>query len=476
MGQKTTHRTNYEALRAHFAGYQQDHVFRFWDTLAADARERLLAQAARIDLGELARVQESLGSAQPEAAGALEAIPVERIPEHGGSAARFAEARERGEAILRAGRVAALVVAGGQATRLGFAGPKGAFPLGPVSDRSLFEQQAQKLRRLRSRYRCDIPWYVMTSDATDAPTRALLAEHKYFGLPEQDVFVFRQGMVPSLDFGGRMLLERPDRIFENPNGHGGSLTALLDSGALDDMERRGIDTLFYYQVDNPLVRLADPAYLGFHDAAGADMSCKVIKKRDAAEKVGVVARRDGKIGVVEYTEISDTHRNARDDAGELVYWAGNAAIHVLGTRFVRRTARQAERSLPFHASPKKIPALDADGRPSEPSEPNGHKLERFIFDALPAARAVCVVEAQRSLEYSPVKNATGEDSPETARRDLMACYRSWLEEAEIALPGPDIALEIDHAVVDGPEDAQRLGVASIQEASEVIRQSSGASR
>jgi UDP-N-acetylglucosamine/UDP-N-acetylgalactosamine diphosphorylase len=276
-------------------------------------------------------------------------------------------------------------------------------------------------------------------------------------------------MVQSLDFDGRMMLERPDRIFENPNGHGGSLTALLSSGALDDMERRGVDTVLYYQVDNPLIQIADPAYLGFHFEAEAEMSCKVIRKRDPMEKVGVVARADGKIGVVEYTEIDDEHRFATDEEGELVFWAGNAAIHIFSTAFIRRVAESADELLPYHASSKLIPAIDDDGQLVQPTEPTGRKLERFVFDALGAAQSVCVVEGDRNLEYSPIKNAEGIDSATSARRDLIAVYRSWLDAAGIEIPKGGAAIEIDHSRVDGPEEARQLGIQRCAEAGDVIR-------
>jgi len=352
---------------------------------------------------------------------------------------------------------------------LGFDEPKGAFQIGPVSDRTLFEQQAQKIRGLRRRYGRPLPWYIMTSDATDAATRALFADHDAFGLPAEDVCFFQPGMVQSLDFDGRMMLESPDRIFENPNGHGGALTALLSSGALDDMERRGIDTVFYYQVDNPLIQIAEPSYLGFHLEADSEMSCKVIRKRDAMEKMGVVARRDSKIAVVEYTEIDDEHRFATDEDDELVFWAGNAAIHVFATAFIRRVADSADDFLPYHVSEKLIPTIDDEGRPVRPSEPNGRKLERFVFDALGAARSVCLVEGERDREYSPVKNAEGADSPASARRDLIAVYRSWLDAAGIEAPERGVAIEIDHSRVDGPDEARALGIQRCAEAGDVIR-------
>jgi UDP-N-acetylglucosamine/UDP-N-acetylgalactosamine diphosphorylase len=460
-----------ETLRRHFAAHGQGHVFRFWERLDAAQQRALLDQARSLDLPGLLAALAAAGA--PAAGRRVRPVEVEPLPGRGGEAAAWREARRRGEALLRSGRVGVLVVAGGQATRLGFPGPKGAFPLGPLSERSLFEIQAQKLRRLSERSGQPLPWYVMTSPATDAPTREFFARHDRFGLPADDVFFFEQGMVPSFDFEDRLILAEPGRLATNPDGHGGSLTALLRSGALDDMERRGITTLFYYQVDNPLVRMADPAFLGFHAGAGAEVSCKVVRKLDPMEKVGIVARVDDGVGVVEYTELDDELRHQRDADGELVYWTGNIAIHVFETAFVRRIASEAERWLPFHASEKKIPTVDEDGRPLQPEQPNGRKLERFVFDALPAAKSVCVVEADRGTEFSPVKNASGADSPETARRDLVACYASWLAAAGIDVPAGAL-LELDHSRIDGPEDARALGLRNLADAGDIVRMQPGA--
>jgi UDP-N-acetylglucosamine/UDP-N-acetylgalactosamine diphosphorylase len=353
-----------------------------------------------------------------------------------------------------------MVVAGGQGTRLGFEGPKGLFPLGPVSGRSLFELQAQKLRAARRRWGAPIPWCVMTSPATDTATRAYFAERGSFGLPPDDVLFLCQATAPALDFEGRLLLEAPDRIAESPNGHGGAFQALADSGVLADLGRRGITTLSYYQVDNPLVPLVDPVFLGLHALEGAEMSAKVVRKLDPMEKVGVLARVDGRVGVVEYTEIDDQHRHLRDANSALVYWAGSIAVHALDVAFAGRVAADAERLLPYHASAKRIPFVDAGGRRVEPAEPNGHKLERFLFDALPAAARVAILEVERADEYAPVKNAEGGDSPATSRAALDALARRWLSGVGIEVPG-DAWIELDHARIDGEDDLRALGVRSL---------------
>ncbi|MBW2273516.1 MAG: UDPGP type 1 family protein [Deltaproteobacteria bacterium] len=463
-------------LRSRFAAHGQEHVFAFWDELDAGSRTALGSQAARIaeELGDLILARDkALGQTDDERGPAIEPVDAIELPRDGGDSTRFEAARARGEAMLADGRVAAFVVAGGQGTRLGFDAPKGAYPVGPVTDRSLFAIQAQKIRGLIRRLGRPVPWYVMTSEATDAETRALFEAENHFGLSENDVWIFPQAMVPAFDFAGRLILEAPHRIFESPDGHGGSLTALAASGALDDMERRGIDTIFYYQVDNPLVRIGDPVYLGFHDERSAEMSCKVVRKIDPMEKVGIVARVDGDVGIVEYTELDDERRFARNEAGELLYWAGNLAIHVLNTGFVRRVSERAFELLPFHASAKKIPCIDAEARLATPEEPNGVKLERFVFDALASAKQVCVLEASAKDEFSPIKNATGNDSPDSCRQDLTAQYRRWLESAGTEVAADIQQIEIDHSIIDGPEDAAKAAFRNVAEAGDVIRVASG---
>jgi UDP-N-acetylglucosamine/UDP-N-acetylgalactosamine diphosphorylase len=219
-------------LRDRFARSGQAHVFRFWDRLDEAARDRLARQAAQIDLERLARIRiDALSLARPRPR-LLEPLPVQRLPERGGDAGERSRARECGEALLAEGRVGVLVVAGGQGSRLGFRGPKAAFPIGPVSTRSLLELLVQKIRGVVRRYGRPLPGYVMTSPNTDAPIRELLEENGHFGLPAEDLFLFSQQEIPAVDFEGSLILERPDRVAVNPDGHGASIPALRSSGAL----------------------------------------------------------------------------------------------------------------------------------------------------------------------------------------------------------------------------------------------------
>ena len=323
--------------------------------------------------------------------------------------------------------MAAFLVAGGQGTRLGFDGPKGAYEIGPVTRRTLFQLHAEKIAALSRRAGKTVPWYIMTSESNHNATVAYFREHAFHGLREDSVRFFRQDMLPAVDRAGKFLLETKSRVFTSPNGHGGSLKALRDSGALADMKERGIDVIFYFQVDNPLVEICDPVFLGRHLEARADMSSKVVRKSSWKEKVGVMGLLGGKLAVIEYSDLPEAAARAVLPDGSLEYWAGSIAIHVLSADFVDRLTRGGFH-LPYHRAEKAIPHVDASGREVKPSEKNGIKFETFVFNALAEARNSVTMEVLREEEFSPVKNAEGEDSPATSRRDLTALYLRWLEE------------------------------------------------
>ncbi|MFH0911032.1 MAG: UDPGP type 1 family protein, partial [Planctomycetota bacterium] len=366
----------------------------------------------------------------------LSPAPVLGLPRTAEEREREAEARAVGEAALRAGRLAAFVVAGGQGTRLGFDGPKGLFPFGPVTGRTLFRIHAEQIRARARRYGAPIPWYIMTSPENNAATRSYFEARGFLGFDEKDVRFFAQATVPALDFEGRLLLAGKGRLARNPDGHGGSLEAPVRSGAIAEMRARGVDTISYFQVDNPLVAICDPVFAGHHIAAGADFSSKAVEKRGPGEKVGVFCLRDGRPAVVEYSDLDEAPKNERDASGRLRFWAGSIAVHLLSVDFVERMARVAE--LPWHVARKAVPALDRDGRLRAPDAPNSLKFERFVFDAMDFAGKSVAVEARREEEFAPLKNAAGDDSPETARRLASERAARLLEASGVRVPrGPD---------------------------------------
>lgn len=420
---------NPEQLMESFQRAGQGQVFAFFDQLAPDEQRRLLAEAAEIDLEEVGHLAKTWLTKNAATAMNLEGLapaPYEKRPEHGGDAAAWAKAKAAGEAALRAGRVAAFTVAGGQGTRLGYDGPKGTFPVTPIKKKPLFQVFAEKIRAAGNRYGRPIRWFVMTSHANHAATEGFFAEHQYFGLDRDRVHFFRQGRMPAVNFDGKIMLESKGAIALSPDGHGGSLRALERSGSLDLMKREGIDTLSYFQVDNPLVRCIDPAFIGWHVLRESEMSSKMVLKGYAEEKVGHFCVQHGKGVVVEYSDLPMATQQETDAEGRLRYVAGNIAVHVLEREFVRRMASGGDLSLPFHRADKKIPTVDASGAELKPAKVNGVKFEMFVFDALPFARNPVLIETRREDDFSPVKNADGVDSPKTARDDQLRQYARWL--------------------------------------------------
>ena len=440
-------------LVATFQKAGQGHVFAFFDRLSPDEQARLLSEAAEIDLSEVDRLNRTLVVPTGAAAGVdltgLAPAPYQPVVAHGGDAAAWQRAKVAGEAALRAGRVAAFTVAGGQGTRLGYDGPKGTFPVTPVLGKTLFQVFAEKLRAAGNRYGRPLHWFIMTSHQNHAATEAFFKTQACFGLDPTKVHFFRQGRMPAVSFEGKILLETMGSIVLSPDGHGGSLRALERSGALDLMEREGIDTLSYFQVDNPLVRAIDPTFVGWHLLHGSEMSSKMVPKAYAEEKLGHFCVQNGKMVVVEYSDLPMAVQRETEAGGELRYRAGSIAIHLLDREFIRRMARSgaAGLALPFHRADKKIPTIDADGSVVKPAKANGVKFELFVFDAQPFAKNPLVIETSRADDFSPVKNAEGVDSPQSCRDDQRRQFARWLNANGARLPTdssglPGVNLEV----------------------------------
>lgn len=393
-----------------------------------------MQQLSSIDFDELDSLSRRYREGKPPVSlEGIEPADVISLPKTKGEISALERIRRIGEEAFRAGEVAAFLVAGGQATRLGIETPKGTFKITPIKKKTIFEHHAEKIRAISKRYGKPFPFYVMTSETNGEPTREFFERHRHFGLNPADVFFFKQDMMPALDLEGRLVLDAKDHIFASPNGHGGSISSLEKSGALADMKARGIKYLSYFQVDNVLIKIGDPIFIGYHIAKGAEMSVKVAPKRDPEEKVGVVCRLGDITTVIEYSDLPKEHKYALNKDGSLRFSAGNLAIHVLSVSFVERLNAE-KHSLPFHIAEKAIPFLDDRGELVKPKQKNGLKFERFVFDALSHAQASAIVEVNRDEEFAPIKNADGEDSPETARDLMIRLYAKWLEGAGMQIP------------------------------------------
>ena len=443
-------KTRFEKVLSLCKKYQQEHLLAFYNQLNANQQKSLLNQIEKLDFTRIPGwIEQYVKNDSPLT------IPVKfdpapsypPQPETAEQKAKYAEARQLGIELLKQGKVAGFVVAGGQGTRLGFDGPKGNFSVSPIRGKTLFAIFGESILAASKKYGADIPWYVMTSPLNDDATKATFEKANYFGLKKKNVVIFQQGTMPNFAFDGKILMADKGTLATSPDGHGGSLKALADSGALADMKKRGIEYLSYWHVDNPLVYVLDPLFIGLHAADGAEMSSKALIKAGPLEKVGNFCLVNGKVTVIEYSDLPDEQAHRKNPDGSLVFELGSIGIHIISVSFVEKLNAGGGFALPFHKAIKKIPHIDAAGNPVNPDEPNGVKLETFVFDALPMAKKSVILQTLRAEEFAPVKNATGVDSAEVTYQMMIDRAAGWLESAGVNVPRkvdgkPDCVLEI----------------------------------
>jgi UDP-N-acetylglucosamine/UDP-N-acetylgalactosamine diphosphorylase len=412
-------------------------VFRFWQELTPEQQADYAKQLESLDWGLIDTLVQNVVTHPHkfELKGDVQPAPYyENKPADPAKQKKLKEAFARGEELLREGRIAAFVVAGGQGTRLGWEGPKGTFPSTPVRKKPLFQCFAEYILALGTRYGKDVPFYIMTSPQNDGPTREFWEKHNYFGMNPKNVMFFPQDQMPAIGYDGKVLLEAKDSLALSPNGHGGSLMALWKSGAIGDMKKRGITQISYFQVDNPIVRCIDPLFIGLHDLDGAQMSSKMLPKAFPKEKLGNFCLIDGKMTVIEYSDLPDELAEQRLPNGDLRFRAGSIALHAIRVDFVEELNRHGF-ALPFHRAEKKINHIDLEsGQPVKPEKPNAVKLETFVFDALPLTRTSIIYETDRLDEFAPIKQAEGIDSPATSEAWTTKRNAEWLEAAGAAVP------------------------------------------
>lgn len=429
-----------QSLQDTLAEFDQQHLLAFWDEIDQNQRAHLVQQLESIDFDQLQQLLSNKADETADDRVGRAALPGNLVTLDTDPTQRAA-AKQAGEEALTAGRVGVILVAGGQGTRLGFPYPKGMFPIGPVSENTLFQILAEQLIARSSRSGNVVPYYVMTSDATHDETVAFFQTNENFGLPEDSVHFFKQGNMPAVDrASGKVLLASKAAVACSPDGHGGMLQALAQSGLLQQMKSDGIDLLYYHQVDNPTAIVADPEFLGFHLRYQSELSVKVVRKVSPTERMGVIVDVDGSLQIIEYSEMTPEEAAGEDADGNWIFWAGNTAIHIFDRGLLERVS---DAGLPFHLAKKDVPHIDEAGAaitPDEPGNPNAIKFERFIFDTLPLAKNALVVEASREREFNPVKNREGNDSPDTAKAALAAIGREWLKAT-----GHDVA---DDAIIE----------------------------
>ena len=415
----------------------QEHLLKFFEELPEDKQNAYLAELASQDwelLPELIKeyVLQKPVIALPENLEPAPYFPL--VPRTDAEADYYAQADTAGSEAISSGKVAAITVAGGQGSRLGFEGPKGTYPIAPVSGKTLFQYFAESLLSASRKYNVSLHWYIMTSVINDQATRDFFAENNYFGLTADRVHFFTQGFMPAIGYDGKLLMADSGSLALSPDGHGGTLLALRKSGMLDDMKARGVEYLSYFQVDNPLVPVVDKRFIGLHILEKSEMSAITLAKTNAHEKVGNFCVANGKLYVIEYSDLPEELALATDESGKLKFIAGSPAIHVISRAFVERLTSGGRLELDWHRADKKIKCIDSNGNAVEPDSPNGVKLESFIFDALKLANKTMIFEADRKEEFAPTKNATGVDSVESCRLMMIDRDARRLERCGVTVP------------------------------------------
>ncbi len=428
----------YKELHDRLSKFGQEHLLNFFDELNREEQNVLTAQINEINWNEIDRLIKEYVLMKPAIKIPADLAPAPFFPlnpKNNEQRVLYKKALEKAKNLLSSSKVAPFTVAGGQGTRLGFDGPKGTFPITPIQRKSLFQYFAERIMRASKKYSATIPWYIMTSDMNHNETVTFFEIHNYFGLNKADVMFFRQGTMPAIGKDGKILLEKKNALALSPNGHGGSLLGLRKSGALNDMTKRGVEYISYFQVDNPLVPIIDLLFIGLHAITESEMSAIMLSKTGPFEKLGNFCVSGNRTMIIEYSDMPSSLAEKRNNDGSLAFIAGSPAIHIISKSFVERLTKDDSISLPWHRADKKVPFVNEKGIRIEPEKENAVKLESFIFDALPIANKTMILESHREKQFAPTKNKTGVDSVESCREMLIERDAQWLEKyADVRIP------------------------------------------
>lgn len=400
----------YEEAKNYLSKFGQEHILKCYDELSPAEQASLLAQIDLIDLSVLENldndnnISSKRGKFEPLGAATIDDI-----------AANSESYEKTGLEALRAGKVAAVLLAGGQGTRLGFDKPKGMFNIGVSRELYIFECLISNLMDVVKQTGTWIPLYIMTSEKNHDDTVEFFEKMGYFGYNSEFVRFFIQDMAPSVDFNGKIYMEGKGRISMSPNGNGGWFSSLLRAGLMEDIKEKGVEWLNVFAVDNVLQRIADPLFIGAVIESGMQSGSKVVSKADPDERVGVLCLEDGMPSIVEYYEMTDEMRTLRDENGDLSYRFGVILNYLFN---VEKLLEISGKKLPVHIVDKKIPYMNEKGEMISPEKPNGHKFETLVLDMVHMQDSCLAYEVVRNREFAPVKNSSGVDSVDSARELL----------------------------------------------------------
>ncbi|CAF0900939.1 unnamed protein product [Brachionus calyciflorus] len=454
--------------------YGQEHLLKYWEELNQTEKEHLIEDIKEIDFAQMVknynRVKSEMDQTVQEFDELMQPVPQELKGSYEKSTPeQIKEYEMLGLKAIANNEVASLLLAGGQGTRLGVNYPKGMYSVGLFSGKSLYHLQGERLVKLKQyanrlfpeapseKQNSSIPWYIMTSEHTQESTIEYFRKSNFFGLDKENIKFFEQFMLPCLTNDGKVILDQKSKISKAPDGNGGLYRALDKRSILNDMKKRGVKYVHVYCVDNILVKMADPAFVGFCIAKNANCAAKVVKKVEPDEKVGVICKVKDRFQVVEYSEISEKTRNLRTDDGELLYNAGNICNHFFNIDFLSELCSEHESELKHHVAHKKIAYVNENGERVTPKETNGIKLEKFVFDVFPFSTNFAIWEVYREEEFSPLKNSDDckKETPTTCRNDLYAQHARWLQKAGAVLD-PEAQVEISPLVSTNGEELTEL--------------------
>ena len=401
---------NIETIKKTLKKYSQEHLLDEYEKLDGTKQKQLLDQIEHIDfelINSLYNNTKKEVDVQESKISPIEYLDKDKLNGY------YKSFQETGEKAIRAGKLAAVTMAGGQGTRLGHNGPKGTFDIGLDSHKSLFELLSDSLKTQGKKYDVTIPWFIMTSEENNEQTIEFFAKHRFFGYEkDKNIFFFKQGEIPMVDTEGKILIGENGLIKEAADGHGGIYEALVKNGMTKKMRELGVEWIFIGGVDNCLVKMVDPVLMGIAIQKHVTAAGKSVVKSNPGEKVGVFCKKNGRPSVVEYTEIPKEMAEAKDERGELIY----GESHILCNLFnIDAVERMGTKPLPYHSAFKKATYIDKNGNKVVPDGPNAYKFEAFLFDAFGELDDMAILRVKREEEFAPVKNAEGTDSPETAR-------------------------------------------------------------
>ncbi len=417
-----------EKMRA--AKYSQDHLFRFWNQLTNEQKKHLIDNSRKIDYAFISKLyNDCLNSKAEEDFEDLQRPDlVSRYPND----VKHKDAMIIGEDAICNSKLGLFLVAGGQGSRLGFNGPKGMYPATSIKHKSLFEVFAEKILAAQRKYHVKFHWFIMTSDDNHTQTVAFFEQNKYFSLDKDKVHFFVQLFpLPAVDKSGKIIMKNTYEVSFSPSGTGAIYASLVESGMIDLMKLANILYLSYFNVDNPLINIVDPLYLGYHVMHESEISMKVLTKRNSTEPLGNMIKVNGKHKIIEYMNLSKENAEKKTESGELFFKVGSIAIMMFNVDYIERM--HDKKLINFNtAALKKVPYIDEAGTFINPDLPNAYKFEAFVFDVMPHAHKSLAFEVMREEEFAPIKNAKGEDSAEVAYKMQSDLFKQWLIYAGIS--------------------------------------------